>query len=262
MTGRLLSGWEYIREFGIPAEINRPFSLFSNAEELKKHPAYQRAKAGDEVAAFELVSDLALEFFLEVAQSLSGGHVFVAPFASEASGDNAIPQVVAALAAEICGGVVDDEIVQVTRVFHTGADPMERLISRPAFEGRVSSGSTYVLVDDVTSMGGTIAELSDYIQRNGGRIHAVLVLVNAGRDKSLVPKPNLIHNLEQRYENEIAELFGIQPGALTANEASYLIGFRTVDELRSRRAKAKEEIYLRLRSKGIQIVEHPAVRGE
>jgi hypothetical protein len=46
---------------------------------------------------------------------------------------------------------------------------------------------------------------------------------------------------------------GIDPGALTANEASYLSGFRTADELRNRAAKAVEEKDLRLRAKGFQL---------
>jgi hypothetical protein len=52
--------------------------------------------------------------------------------------------------------------------------------------------------------------------------------------------------------------FRIDPGALTANEASYLSGFRTADELRNRAAKTAEEIDLRLRAKGFQLEAQPA----
>jgi hypothetical protein len=51
--------------------------------------------------------------------------------------------------------------------------------------------------------------------------------------------------------------FRIDPGALTANEASYLSGFRTADELRNRAAKAAEEIDLRLRANGFQLQAQP-----
>ena len=50
----------------------------------------------------------------------------------------------------------------------------------------------------------------------------------------------------------------IYPESLTANEASYLSGFRTADELRNRGAKAAEEIDLRLRAKGFQLEAQPA----
>jgi hypothetical protein len=64
----------------------------------------------------------------------------------------------------------------------------------------------------------------------------------------LVPPPN------HRQRSNLR----IDPGALTANEASYLSGFRTADELRNRAAKAAEEIDLRLRAKGFQLQAQPA----
>lgn len=62
----------------------------------------------------------------------------------------------------------------------------------------------------------------------------------------------------ERFPDGIHHTFGIDPGALTANEASTLSGFRTADELRNRAAKAAEEIDLRLRAKGFQLEAQPA----
>ena len=109
----------------------------------------------------------------------------------------------------------------------------------------------YVLVGDVVNMGGALAELADYIQQAGAMIAGVITLVNAGRIKGLRPKPSVIKKLQEMYQNEIYNIFGIEPIALTANEAQYLIGFRTADEIRGRLIKAREEIHRRLRSKGI-----------
>ena len=52
--------------------------------------------------------------------------------------------------------------------------------------------------------------------------------------------------------------FGIAPGALTANEASDLSGFRTADELRNRAAQAAEASDRPLRPKGFQLEARPA----
>ena len=63
-------------------------------------------------------------------------------------------------------------------------------------------------------------------------------------------KPALEEKLS--FANEIIEIFGIQVDALTANEDQYRVGFRTVvDEIRNRLLMAKQEVDLRLRSKGI-----------
>ena len=82
-------------------------------------------------------------------------------------------------------------------------------------------------------------------------VQDVFVLVNARRKKSLHPDKMTLRKLETRYANELIEIFGIAVSALTANEAQYLVGFRSVDEIRNRVAKARQEIHLRLRLKGI-----------
>jgi hypothetical protein len=68
----------------------------------------------------------------------------------------------------------------------------------------------------------------------------------------------VIRRLREKFPDAIHHTFGIDPGALSANEASYLSGFRTADELRNRAAKAAEEIDLRLRAKGFQLEAQPA----
>ena len=238
------------RSLAIPSDVN-PYWFFDTDASLKGHARYRKAKAGDWQAAVDLVADLAFLDIWNLRDRFDSGAIFVAPFAREASGDNAIPLVLAAFCAELCGGRADRDVVQVTKVYHTGADPMERLALRPAFEGEVQVGQPYVLVDDVVSLGGTLAELASYIQSKGGIVKGILVLVNAGRTKSIHPAKSQLRILRERYQHDIKDIFGIEVGALTANEASYLVGFRTVDEIRNRLVKAKEEVNRRLASKGI-----------
>jgi orotate phosphoribosyltransferase len=122
---------------------------------------------------------------------------------------------------------------------------------KTTFEGQVVAGGQYVLVDDVTSLGGTLAELNNYIVCNGGEVVDVVVLVNAGRNPQLIPNAQDVRIIKERFQDECIEIFGIQPDALTANEARYLVGFRSVDEIRNCVAKARQEIDRRLRAKGI-----------
>jgi hypothetical protein len=129
---------------------------------------------------------------------------------------------------------------------------MERIATRAEFEGIVKPGALHILVDDVTTMGGTPAELADFIQSRGGNIGGVVVIVNAGRVKNFRPPASVIRKIENRHGHEIEQILGIQPAALTANEANYLVGFLTSDEIRNRLAKARQETDLRLRSKGIE----------
>lgn len=228
------------------------FHLYRHDAELKKHSAYKAAKQGDNESAFELVWDLASDFLMSLKGKFSADTVYVSPFAKEASGDNAIPPLLASACASFMGGHAENDIVQVERVFHTGADPMERMSLRPSFEGEVIPGQTYVLVDDVTNLGGTLAELANYILINGGMVEGTIVLCNAGRSYEFIPSKKTLRLLKERFGNEINEIFGIRTEALTTNEANYLIGFRSTDEIRNRLLKAKKETTERLRSKGIQ----------
>jgi hypothetical protein len=239
-----------IRYLSIPKDI-LVFSIFDSDSYLKQHSDYRKAKAGNFRSALNLISDLA---WLEMNQNktrFATDCIFVSPFARESTGDNAIPQVMAEVFALVCGATADRGLVQVTNVYHTGADPMERLALRPEFEGPVVSGANYVLLDDVVSLGGTLAELAHYVQFNGGVVSDIAVIVNAGRNKSLSPDHKTLRILNERFGNEIIEIFGIHIDALTANEAQYLVGFRSVDEIRNRLTKAKKESNLRLRSKRI-----------
>jgi orotate phosphoribosyltransferase len=238
------------RIHGWPTDV-QPLALFNKDQLLKAHGAYTHAKAGDEAAALDLLMDVAVAWLYEHRARFVPGLLYVAPHAQEASGDNAIPQALAAMCAAVWGGTAANSIVQSDRVFHTGADAMERMAARAQFVGEVHAGERYVLVDDVTSLGGTLAELANYIQHAGGKIHDVVVLVNAGRNPALVPQPKSVQLLNERFGDEIFNIFGIKPEALTANEAKYLVGFRSTDEIRNRLAAEKQEINHRLRAKGI-----------
>jgi hypothetical protein len=253
MSSPIKTSLHPLRQYGFGAAVETPLFIYTHDADLKRHPAYKAAKAGDIPAAIELVSDLALNFICEHVYQLRGSPIFVAPHAKEASGDNAISQVLAEVCALAVGAQSDQDIVQTTRVYHTGADPMERMSLRPQFEGQVEPGGQYILVDDVSSLGGTLAELANYIQLQGGEVVNAFVLVNAGRILRFKPDAKTIELLEERFGNEIIDIFGITPTALTANEAQYLVGFRTADEIRNRLAKARQETHLRLRSKGIGI---------
>ncbi len=105
-----------VRRFAIPPGIE-PFWLFESDQALKQHSAYLQAKAGDGDAAVRLISDLALAAIYAQRDRFAKGSIFVAPFAREASGDNAIPQVLAEVCAVICGACADQNVVQVTKVY-------------------------------------------------------------------------------------------------------------------------------------------------
>ncbi|AGR71302.1 phosphoribosyl transferase domain protein [Burkholderia pseudomallei MSHR303] len=256
LLGKRAAGRPPHREFGFPENVDVPLFLWTEDGPLKEHPDYRAAKAGDTDAAIRLVAAVGTPIARQIKEKQEAGAwpancIFVAPHAREALGDNAIPQTFAVLLSLTTGGQLDLEIIQTAKVYHTGADAMERMIARPSFSGQVVRDGRYVLVDDVSTMGGTLCDLADHIRRGGGTVVGVVVLVNASRSGRLFPAKKTVSRLEKEYGNDIREIFGIEPAALTADEAQYLVGFKTADEIRGRCAKARETTDQRLRSRGI-----------
>lgn len=241
-----------MRSQGLPADVVEIHGA-RNTDALKAHADYAEAKAGDAGAAARLVTDLVTPADIAAArQKVGGGAVWAFPHAEEATGHNMIPAMMASRYAAETGGTVAEPIVQVNRAFHTGADAMQRLIARPLFDGPVTPGARYVIVDDVSTMGGTLAEMANHIRHGGGEVVAVVTLENAGRAATLTPLKQQITAIERSYGQALRDHFRIEPAALTRDEASYVLGFRDADALRGRAAAAERARSDRLRAKGLQ----------
>jgi hypothetical protein len=241
-----------IRRFGIPPAADPPISSYRNTNALQAHPAYEAAKAGDPEAAVRLVQDIVNPGTVQEAARRFGPAVTYVPVhAEEAAGRNRIPYTLANYYATLTGADVAPDIVQATRAYHTGANAIERLIARPLFEGPVQPGRSHVLTDDVSVLGGTLAELANHIQANGGEVAGVVNLVNGSRMPHNVPLLQRVKMVEQRHGQAIQDELGIEPRALTAAETEYLLNFGTSDAFRDRVATARRARSERLRSKGV-----------
>jgi hypothetical protein len=243
------------RKYGIPKQADLIIASYYKSVKVAGHPDFKAAKAGDVAAAARLVVDLVKPETVDRVRDQVKDAIFVAPHAIEKTGYNQIPNALANYYAVLTDGTVDDLIIQSSKAYHTGAGAMERLISRVTFEGEIEKGRQYVLVDDVTTMGGTLAELNNFIYQGGGEVGGIVTLTNASRAHNLVPQKNLIQEIERRYGNECRQLFGIEPKALTAAEAGYIISFRNAESLRKRALKAEQEKSERFLSKGLQASE-------
>jgi hypothetical protein len=243
------------RSIGIPAAATS-VSTFTKDSEIKSDPDYKAAKAGDPEAAARMVERLVTKADVEKArQSFGSDAIYVPVVAEEATGKNKIPEMLAHFYAISTGAQVSDDIVQASRAYHTGARPLERLLSRPIFDGEVQPGKNYVLVDDVSVMGGTLAELANHIQSNGGLVSGIVTLVNASRTGQNTANGKDISDIDGRFGDVLRSEFGLEPSALTGDEAFYLRGFRDADSLRNSIAKARRERNDRLRAKGLRASE-------
>ncbi|MCF7996842.1 MAG: phosphoribosyltransferase [Chromatiaceae bacterium] len=207
---------------------------------VKRHPDYRAAKSGDVQAAFSLVKATIAELaVLKIRERVSGRQVILASaHAVERDGVNAIPE---ALADELSARLslpVDEGLVQINIVGHTGANGFARLARPAAFDGEVISGATYLVVDDFVGQGGTLANLKGHIESNGGVVIGATVLTGKPFSAVLSPTQEQLTALRAKHGQTLEiwwhERFGYGFDSLTQSEARYLERSPDADIIRSR----------------------------
>lgn len=220
---------------------NFPDVLIHSPESaVKQHPAYKAAKAGDGQAALVLVNDTMSDVQNQRLLTLLQGHrpTLVSAHAYEKEGVNAIPEIFADELTKVLGWPIDAGVLQVNVVGHTGADGFSRLARQAEFTGTIQTGCEYVMVDDFVGMGGTLANLRGYIESNGGKVLAAVVLTGKPHSAKLAPTPERLQELRAKHGTELEywwiEQFAHAFDALTESEARYLARTKTFDTIRDR----------------------------
>lgn len=220
--------------------------IHASESTVKKHPAYEAAKSGDDVAATHLVlTCLNLAQVVALNQLVAGKRpTLVSAHAMERHGVNAIPEVFADELGRLLSWPVDTGIVQTNVVSHTGANGFWRLARQAEFDGTVQAGCDYVLVDDFVGMGGTLANLKGHIETLGGNVLAAVALTGKTHSAKLAPTPERLNELRKRHGTEFENWwighFAHSFDALTESEARYLARTETADTIRDRIAEAEQ----------------------
>ena len=223
--------------------------LLAGERSLKRHPKYWRAKAGDIVAATNLVEELVDEKGIAAVRDLiitvsrSGLPVVVSAHAYEQQGVNAIPTALAELLSENLRLPFETTVVQTNIVSHTGANGYGRLARQAHFAGEVQGYCEYLMVDDFVGQGGTMANLRGWIEVQKGEVVGAVALSGKSYSAKLRPSEEQLHELRQRHGEELEEWwrehFGHSFDCLTQSEARYLA--RSPDARTIRNRLAAEE---------------------
>ncbi|HJV02245.1 MAG TPA: hypothetical protein VJ752_17045 [Burkholderiaceae bacterium] len=206
-----------------------PDVLIHSPERLvKQHRAYVAAKAGDAIAAAELVWEtLSLDILGRLWDLFDERRpILVSAHADEASGVNAIPEALANAISVLLKWPRERDVIQANVVGHTGANGYVRLQRQVLFSGIVPSGLHYVLVDDFIGQGGTLANLRGHILKQGSAVLGATVLTGKAYSASLALTDTHLAELRRKHgtiEFWWKQRFGFGFECLTASEARYLI---------------------------------------
>lgn len=204
--------------------------IHSTLVALRAHPFYPAAKEGDLRAARVVVRDLFRPTLMIPKAD------FIAPVVQLDVNErwNALPMAFAVRLAEHLDARVIPTIVQSNVVHHTAADALHRLLHQPTFTGKVPCG-TYTIVDDVVTLGSTLANLRGHIERQGGEVAAATTLAAGIFAARIAPDPSLISTLKLRFRHDLAlipEKLGFPAECLTSREAHYVRGLANLVALR------------------------------
>ena len=226
-------------------------------EELKDSENYQAAKAGDSKAALSLVQSLLNEQTIAEIQEMAGGRepVIVAVRAEESAGRNKIPFMMARALSSQTGWQVDTKLFQANFAGRTGTDAVYRLANPPIFRGDVQAGRDYLIVDDNSTMGGTIASLRGYIENRGGHVIGAAVMSARETGLDIVPTQKQLDDIQRKHgdapNDYWTNTFGYGIDHLTRGEAGTIRTSPSFDRLRSGINAARLQRSERMGDRGI-----------
>ncbi len=203
--------------------------VHSSISKLKSLPDYYAAKWGDHHAASRIAHALVREVKTNVAVD------YVVPVIQVDRGRyNALPVAFGAVMAKHIGARLWLEVYQINKADHTDAGAQNRLQNQPIFGGNPPDGKC-LICDDVVTYGATLANLRGFLVASGAQVLAATAMGAAYGSTKLAPKRSLIVKLERRYGQELercTNTLGFRSECLTAREAYFLAGMRTVERIR------------------------------
>ena len=195
------------------------------------------AKSGDIDAAVELVNKIVNPETIVNLKEKYPDAIICPVIALEKSGTNKLPFAYANYFHEN-GFEIETHIFQNVKAYHTGANILKRIENRVRFIGEVQKGKDYILIDEHVDFGGTLRDLKDYIETNGGKVVAFSSLTSINQTVRISLSKETIHELEKYGDklDDTLKYFGVTDNkyGLTENEATGIL------KLLSNRSRVKE----------------------
>jgi hypothetical protein len=153
-----------------------------------------------------------------------------------AEGGNAIPVAYAHRLGDQFGLPVTEDIFQSNKPGRTNTGALHRMLNRSTFDGPVTPGQDYLLVDDNVTLGGTLSDLRSYIESKGGHVIGATTLTGIRGGEILAPTKETLDALRTKFptlEPWWWKNHGHGLDSLTEGEADYLLGRGSVEGIQN-----------------------------
>lgn len=220
---------------------------------LPDHDLYDLAKRHADVgAALQIIEDFVDWDSLDLIVDFSAGThrpapYIIAPSVADGHGTNALPVAYAAWLSKELGFPRCDTMYQYQGVKRDLKDGWFRFAHKTRLFGEIPADSDFIIVDDVCTLGGTLAETRAFIHQLGGRVIGTSCLASAtGEHVQLALSHRTRYILRSKFGPDLnvfwREEFGYDTDCLTEPEAAYLLRHGTnVGRIRDAIHRARDQ---------------------
>lgn len=183
-------------------------------------------------AALELLDDLVIAATVSKLRSLEEKWgvkpKLIAPAAQIGDSNNALAIGYANWLGHELDWEVDESVYQMKDFSKDKSRGWVRIAHRSTFYGEIDKKTPYVIVDDVITLGGTLADLRSFILGKGGRVIGMSTIAsNEGNDVQIRLDPRNQEKLEKFYGSDFAkfchELLDVDYRGFTDPEAARIL---------------------------------------
>ncbi|MFN3832148.1 MAG: phosphoribosyltransferase [Allorhizobium sp.] len=215
------------------------------------HPLYDAAKGSRDVgAALEIMDDLVTADTFNKLKQLEHQYgmrpKLIAPSAQIGESNNALAISYAQWLGHELGWGVEEGIFQTKDFSKDKSTAWVRIAHRSGFYGEIDKTTPYVIVDDVVTLGGTLADLRSFILGKGGRVIGMSTLASKdGNDVQIRLNSSEQTELEKFYGSDLAkfcnELLGFDHRGFTSPEAARVLSCSGYVDLRKKISRGRDE---------------------
>jgi hypothetical protein len=207
---------------------------------VRSYSTYAAAKMGDADAAEALVTWFVTPAFVENIRNqlvAEARPIVAAVHAEEEFGRNQIASVLAGRLGDLLDLVTETAVLQSNIVNHTKASGWAKLARQAEFDGEVTAGASYLLVDDFVGQGGTLANFRGHFLTGGAAVVGACVLTGKQYSAKLTLSDEQLTELVARHGSQIEDFcqsaFGFGSECLTKSEARWLAKAESLDAIRA-----------------------------
>ncbi|RVU06817.1 phosphoribosyltransferase [Rhizobium sp. RMa-01] len=201
---------------------------------MSSHALYSAAKGQRDMdAALQLLDDLVVEDTVKKLRALEQKSgikpKIIAPAAQIDESNNALAIGYANWLGHELDWEVDESVFQMKDFSKDKLDHWVRIAHRSTFYGEIDKKTPYVIVDDVITLGGTLADLRSFILGKGGRVIGMSTIASReGSDVQIRLDADTQTKLEKQYGGDLAdfcvERLGFHYRGFTRPEAARVLG--------------------------------------